>query len=220
VNTPKSQKTERILQYLFSRDAILRERALLSVAPHERQRVRELVTLRHDAELLLQAMLDDLGSTSAKLRDDFNSQFNRRAAIRALAATVDGIIFTFKQFALVSARLTGAQLDADETEFLREQQASPTQRKARLPSFRDNFKRTFKLFAKVHHASCSTDFGQAGFEALCETFELRNRVTHPKSFTTFCVSDKETNRAGVAIDWLGRELNRLLDASEDALGKR
>jgi hypothetical protein len=110
-------------------------------------------------------------------------------------------------------------MDEDELEFLREQSISAQPKRVRLPPFRDNLKRTFKLFAKVCGVPCPTDFSQRGFEALCETFELRHRVTHPKSFMTFCIRDEEKARAGLAIDWLSEELDRLFNTSRTGLRK-
>ncbi len=161
----------------------------------------------------------DLGAASGELRKNYTSQFWRRTAIRALAATVDGIIFGVKQLALASAGLIGTPLDDKEKEFLSEQPISSKRKKVRFLPFRDNFEQTFKLLAKVHRTSCYTNFSGKGFDALCRTFELRHRVMHPKSFMTFCVQDDETKRAGDAIDWRHRELQRLLDASHDSLGK-
>lgn len=214
-----SPQQEFLLQLLFSGDSELRERALLAVAPKERDRVREIVKVREDAEPLLGTMMADLGTASGELRKNYASQFWRRTAIRALAATVDGIVFSLKRLALATADLIETELKTEEKDFLREQQSSPAGGKVRLPGFRDNFKRTFKTFARVHRISCATDFGQEGFEALCQTFELRHRVTHPKSTTTFFVQDDETKRAGEAIDWLSRELQRLLGDCHDSLGK-
>ena len=136
-----------------------------------------------------------------------------------LAAAVDGIIFSLKQLALASVGLVGTPLDDNEKEFLSEQPSSSKRKKVRFLPFRANFEQTFKLFAKVYRTSCTTDFSDKGFVALCETFELRHRVMHPKSFMTFGVQDDETKRAGEAIDWLHQELQRLLGASRDSLGQ-
>lgn len=220
MNAPHSPETERLLRELFSGDPVLRERAMLAVAVHEREKVRELVNHREDAERLLTALLTDLGFASGHLRNDFQSQFWRRTSIRALAATIDGIVFTLKQLAFVDTGLTHVELSAEDLEFLREQPMSSSQAKLRLPGFRDNFKRTFKLFAKAHRTVCLTDFGRKGFEDLCQTYELRHRVTHPKSSKTFFVQDEETKRAGAAIEWLHRELDELLTSSHDSLGKQ
>jgi hypothetical protein len=219
MNMGKSKQTEMLLQQLFSGNVELRERALLAVSAHERDRVREVVKVREDAAPLIQMMLADLAVSSGELRKNYASQYNRRNAIRALAAAVDGTIFSLKRLALTSAPLTGAQLDAEEMDFLREQQISPQGGKVRLPGFRENLKRTFKLFAKAYHISHSTDFGHKGFEALCLTFELRHRVIHPKSSSTFHVQDDETKRAGDAIKWLSDEINQLLGDCQKSLDK-
>jgi len=219
MSASKSKETERLLHDLFSGKPKLRERALLAVNAKDREKVRHLARVRQDAKFLVDVMLSDLGRASGSIRKDFSSQFWRRTTIRALAATVDGIIFALKQVALASAQLTGRPLSNGDAEFLAEKSLSPSG-KVRMPPFRDHFKQAFKLFAKAHGTTCPTDFGLKGFDALCETVELRHRVTHPKSFMTFCVSDDETKRAGVAIDWLSRELTQLLEASHSALGPK
>ena len=116
--------------------------------------------------------------------------------------------------------MAGFNFTDDEKSFLSEE-APPSKsgKKLKLPPFRDNLKQTFKLFAKIFKIPCPTDFGQDGFEALCETYELRHRIIHPKSYMTFYVSDAEKARAGKAIAWLDSEIRKLLDASSESLGK-
>jgi hypothetical protein len=220
MNTPQSPNIQLLSQQLFSGDPVQLEKALLYFRSEDRESLRALVTVHQDIGLFFPAMLNDLGSASGQLHRDFNNQFWRRTAIRALAATVDGIIFSFKRIALITAGLTGVQFDQNEVEFLLEQRMLPAGGKPRLPGFRDNLKTTFKLFAKAHGTPCPTDFGQEGFEALCATYEIRNRVTHPKSFAAFTVQDDETKRTGIAIEWLGDEFNRLLHACDHAVGNR
>ena len=220
MNTKESQRSEVLLQQLIGGNSDLRNRALRSVVPKDRERVREILKIRKDADLLIDVLFADLGTASRELRKNYTSQFWRRTAIRALAATVDGIIFSLKQLALATASLIGTSLDEKEREFLSERPISSKRKKVRFLPFRDNLEQTFKLFAKVHGASCCADFADRGFDALCQTFELRHRVMHPKSFMTFGVRDIETRRAGEAIVWLHQELQRLLGASHDALSKR
>jgi hypothetical protein len=219
MSVAKSKETERSLHDLFSGKPALRERALLAVDAKDREKVRHVAKVRQNAKLLVDVMLSDLGHASGSMHKDFSSQFWRRSAIRALAAAVDGIIFALKQVALASAQLTGRPLTDADAEFLAEKSSLPSG-KVRMPPFRDHFKHAFKLFAKAHGTTCPTDFGVKGFDALCQTFELRHRVTHPKSFMTFRVDDNETKRAGVAIDWLYRELTQLLETSHSALGPK
>ena len=213
----KSQETEILLQQLFSGNTDLRERALLAVPAKDRDAIREVVKVREDAGPLINTMLADLGTASAELRRNYSSQFWRRTAIRALAATVEGAVFSFKRLAFTTAHALGTSMEIGEMDFLREQRSSG----GRLPylRFQDNFKQTLRLFAKAYNVPCNTDFGQNGFEALCQTFELRNRVTHPKSSITFVVTDEETKRAGEALNWLQQEIQRLIDDCQQSLAK-
>jgi hypothetical protein len=212
-----SQQTEILLAQLFSGVDELRERALLAVNPRDRDGIREAVKVREDGCALLEMLMADLGAASTELRNNYASQYWRRNAIRALAATVEGIVFSLKRLALATATVMEIKLEVEELEFLKEESTS-IGKKARLPGFRDNLKRTFKLFAKICGTSCSTDFGQGGFNALCQTFELRHRVMHPKSSVAFYIEDDETKRAGEAIEWLSCELQRLIGGCEDSLG--
>jgi hypothetical protein len=211
-------RTEQLLAQLFSGVDDLREQALLAVDPKYRDGIREAVKVREDGCALLEMLMADLGEASGQLRQNYSSQFWRRNAIRALAAAVDGIVFSLKRLAVATTAVAESNLDADEIEFLTEESAQAG-KKARLPGFRDNFKRTFKLFAKVYQTPCATDFGQQGFEALCQTFELRHRVMHPKFSGMFQIKDDETRRAGDAIAWLSFEIQRLLGDCEKSAGK-
>jgi hypothetical protein len=217
MSAPLSKEQQRGLEHLFSGNARLREEALRHVPEQDRERVRELVKIQKEALRLLDLMMMDLRDSGAEMRKAPNIQFPRRVAVRALAATVDGIIFSLKQVAFAARGLTGVNLTHEELNFLRE--SDPSGGKVRLPGFRDNFKQTFKLFAKTFHADCGTDFGQDGFSALCDTFDLRHRITHPKSFMTFCVNDSEMKRAATAIDWLSQELQRVLHDSYQSAPK-
>ena len=155
------------------------------------------------------------------MRKNPEDQFWRRTTIRALAATVDGIVYCLKQTALSTGEMSEYKF-SDEELFLLSEEAveSKCGKKARLPGFRENIKQTFKLFAKVHKISCPTDFSHAGFKALCETYELRHRLMHPKSYFNFCVNDEEKRSAGEAVAWVNGEITRLLDACSRSFENR
>lgn len=208
---------ERLLRNLFGANKEAREKALLSVIAHDRDAVRELIAVRRDAETLLAILMSDLGHASGQLAKNYSNQFWRRTSIRALAAAVDGIIFSLKRLAFVDAKLTKYTLDEPDEFLLTELQTPKAAKKPRFPGFTDNFKDTFRLFAKVHKTTCATDFGQQGFEDLCKTYDLRNRVMHPKTSAAFSIQDAETKRAGAALSWLHTELNRVLSDSMKAV---
>ena len=202
---------------LDSDDHSLREQAIAQLPKEIQEGARKLVESRKNANVLLDAMIVDLGRASVELKKNYEDQFWRRTAIRTLAATVDGIIFTLKELTHISGEFAGFKFNDSEIEFLRERKFDPGQGKPRLPGFKDNIKGTFELFAKAHNFSFSTDFGTEGFSALRDTYELRHGLMHPKSFETFCVTTEQTKRAGIAIKWLYDELNRLIDACSSQL---
>jgi hypothetical protein len=219
MKTEKNLQTEILLQKLFSGDKSLSEQALMAVVPEDREGAKDLVALREDSGPLLNELIADLAKASGELRNNYPDQRTRRHAIKALGVTIDGVIFALKRLAVTSLPLTRVQMDQEEIDFLREQSSSPSAQKVRLPGFRDNLKRTFKLFAKAYGTSCSTDFGREGFRALCATIEVRHRLVHPKSFEKLQVQNEETKQAGVALAWIHAEIRQLLDDCHASLGK-
>ena len=215
--TPTAAQEES-LRKLFSGNQIEREQIISIHRPEMQEQMRNLLRVKANTDHLLQIMLLDLGHASGEMKAHPGDQFWRRTTFRTLAATLDGIIFCLKQTALVTGPMRGFKLTEKESLFLSEEAVEPRSgKKQKWLSFRENLKETFKLFAKVHSSPCLTDFNQDGFAALCETYEVRHRVVHPKSFMRFCVTDHEKQRAGEAIAWLDNEIRNLLDASTRSL---
>ncbi|MGA2242511.1 MAG: hypothetical protein ABSH11_10820 [Verrucomicrobiota bacterium] len=209
---------EAFLRKVFSSDQDEREQVITLLDPKIQQDARNLIKVRRDFQLLIPVLMSDLGHASCEMNENPGDQFWRRMAIRALAATLDGMMFSLKQLTLGAGKMTGFTFSDEELFLLNEGKTeSKGTKKGRLPGFRDNIKQTFKLFARVNRVPCPTDFGQSGFEALCETYELRHRLMHPKSFMNFCVNDEEKKKAGDAIRWLAEEGQKLLAASSQSL---
>jgi len=200
---------ERALGKLFEGNHIDREKIISLQRPEMQEPMRKLFKAKGNADKLFAIMFADLGHASGEMKANSGDQFWRRTAIRTLAATLDGIIFCLKETTLATGSFAGYKFLDGEVEFLSETMQKAGKKPKFLP-FRENLKETFKLFSKAHHTTCGTDFQQDGFAALCETYELRNRLVHPKSAMTFYVSDTEKSRAGEAIKWLNTEIQELL----------
>lgn len=211
----KSEPTpaqERSLVKLFSGNQQDREQVISMHSPQMQKQLRGLIKAKDNSEKLFQIMFADLKHASGEMKANADNQFWRRTTIRTVAATVEGIIFCFKQTAHATGVMNGFTFSAKELSFLNEGvSVSEVGKKQRFSSFRENLKDTFKLFAKANKTSCPTDFNSDGFAALCETYELRHRLVHPKSYMTFCVNDQEKERAGEAIYWLNNEIKNLLE---------
>jgi hypothetical protein len=209
---------ENSLRKLFSGNHVEREQVISIHGPEMKEQMRNLMKAKGNCDKLFAIMFSDLKHASGEMKAYPGDQFWRRTTIRTLAATLDGIVFCLKQTALATGPMNGFKFSEKELSFLSEEVVEPTTgKKPRLPGFRENLKDTFKLFAKIHKIPCPTDFNQDGFTALCETYELRHRLVHPKSFMTFCVSDDEKQRAGEAVYWLNKEIKELLDACSRTL---
>ena len=177
--------------------------------------MRKFIKAKRYNEMLVAILLSDLSSASKQVKEKPSDHFLRRMTVRCFAAAVDGIVFGLKQFAQATGELTEYKFTSDELFLLTEVPVELKDgKKPRFPVFRDNIKQTFKLFAKVYGTICPTDFNQSGFNSMCETFELRHRLMHPKSYVTFCVTDDEKQKCAEAAAWLHLELNHLLHSDE------
>jgi hypothetical protein len=187
--------------------------------PELQSKIHDLIRAKGNFDKLLQIMFSDLKRTTEAMKASPNDQYWRRAAIRDLVVTIDGIIYCLKQSTLPMAELNEVKFNSKDIAFLRErieQNGQPA--KTKFVKFRDNFKGTFKLMAEACKCACPTDFNDAGFAALCDTYELRHRLVHPKDFMTFCVSNVEKEKAAVAINWLSQEANRLFSTCRMCVG--
>jgi hypothetical protein len=108
---------------LDSDDHSLRDQAIAQLPKEIQEGARKLVESRKNANVLLDAMIFDLGRASGELKKNYEDQFLRRTAIRTLAATVDGIIFTLKELTHVSGEFAGFKFSDSEIEFLRERKS-------------------------------------------------------------------------------------------------
>lgn len=186
--------------------------------PELQEQMRNLVNAKGNSEKLFGIMFTDLKHATSEMKAHPGDQFWRRTAIRTLAATLDGIIFSLKETALATGPMNGFLFNDDELYFLSEKTAEATSgKKPKLPGFRENLKRTIKLFSKIHKIACPTDFNDAGFASLCETYELRHLLMHPKSYWTFAVSDEQKQKAADGIHWLDVEIQKLFDSCSAAL---
>jgi hypothetical protein len=169
---------------------------------------------------LVEILMSDLGRVTAELGGSYEDQYIRRNAVRTLAATVEGFLFSIKDMAHSSADFNGQTLTYDENKFLLERRAVLRDGdKHRFIPFKDNFKESFRLYAKCSGYHSPVDFNDDGFAALCETFELRDQLMHPKSYLTFCVTTPQTKRAGKAIEWVRFAIKGLIGGHDQKLNK-
>jgi len=203
---------------LFSDDSTVREAAISLLPKNAQEQIRKFLTRSVYANKLKEILMADLCRSGQELRKNRDDQFWLRITVRTLAATIDGIIFILKEMAHSSAEFNGLKLNDDDEKFLLERKAPlPKGEKPKFKSFNENFKETFKIYARLAGFPCPTDFNHGGYAALCEIYELRHHITHPKSFMKFCVSPEETQKMMKAAAWLDVEITRLIDGHNQKL---
>jgi hypothetical protein len=202
---------------LFSDDSTVREVAISLLPKNAQEQTRKFLTRSVYANKLKEILMADLYRSGQELRKNRDDQFWLRTTVRTLAATIDGIVFILKEMAHSSAEFNGLRLSDDEKFLLERRARLQKGEKAKFKNFNENFKETFKIYARLAGFPCPTDFNHDGFAALCEIYELRHHITHPKSFMKFCVSPEETQKMMKAATWLDVEISRLIDGHNQKL---
>jgi len=143
-----------------------------------------------------------------------DSQFWRRTLLRCCCASAEGTLSLLKQITPVCAEFFGVSLTDSDMKIVTECrtyiEAGVTKTKPAFLPFRDNLKETFKVFAKAHTVQPAVNCSTPGFADLCETFELRNRLMHPKTVFDLEVNDKALDGADRGLKWFKESLVQLL----------
>jgi hypothetical protein len=113
------------------------------------------------------------------------------------------------------------QFETEEKEILTEERIVvknrvQTKQSKRLP-FSDSVKESFRLFTKAIGATIKIDYGGSGYSALCKTFEVRNRLMHPKSPFDVEVKAQDIETAEQAINWFNKTYIDMVDKCQTHL---
>jgi hypothetical protein len=77
---------------------------------------------------------------------------------------------------------------------------------------KDSVKESLRLFAKSTGATFVVDSSARGYQALLHTFEIRDKLMHPKDVFALGVLDTDVKDAEVAIAWLNQVWTETFDA--------
>jgi hypothetical protein len=138
----------------------------------------------------------------------------RRGRYRASFAFVEAVTFGTKRLILEGheAKLFG--LSAVEQMILLERDyelkdSGQIRELRRYPSFKSNFRFTFDLFNKVYATGFQVPYGDAGWQALQDALEVRDRIAHPKLAEDFDISDSEMKVLKRADAWFWKLYQRI-----------
>jgi hypothetical protein len=160
--------------------------------------------------------IDDV--REARLRVDASDlQFDRRAYIRAVFASVEGMVFEFKRVLLVAHDGGILKLTPAEAAILREEtyDLSETGKpvvRTKYSSLLPTLRFAVSLFGRMLGVQYEPAVDGAGWQAFRQALEIRNRVTHPRSLEEGQLSDEDLKVVHQANDWYEGVLKGLFDA--------
>lgn len=153
-------------------------------------------TKRDDLEGILGAIFED-ASTAEELLQTSDTQFNRRAYVRAMFATVEAFVHWLKYRALQEHEgdtLSG--LTAADVAMLREEAYSldssgDSRTRPRFLPLDANFRFVARVYLHRPHMPLVVDYGSQGWADFRAGLKVRHRLAHPKSGADMLVSEEE-----------------------------
>jgi len=155
-------------------------------------------------------MLDVEAAREALAASD--AQFNRRSYVRTVFSLIEGETYLRKQYALMLHELGAIKLTDAEVAILREEQyrlnskGEPDSQPLflRLP---ENLRFSFRVDAKVHGREYKLETSGRGWESFLKALAVRHRITHPKQFEDFEITDEEVARVNDTLEWYLKNRN-------------
>src|SRR6266487_355977 len=154
----------------------------------------------------------DCDRCEAELKVDSSDQFFRRALVRNVCAYIEAFIYVLSRGVMhiqaasqedrLIARTIKRTFDCSISEKdLRNLADDGGSRKG----FKERFKDFTRIFAQVFCFAGEINYrDDRGWEAVWKTFELRDRLVHPKCGEELEIKEVELNKARAALEWAHR----------------
>lgn len=174
--------------------------------------LEQSVTALVAALQVLSADVVAAASLPEKLGD---TQFARRAYVRAVFAMIEGNINLMADVVLSAASRGEVTLSTNDYEVLRQERSTVTvgevsKTQVKFVPIRDRVGIVMREFAATHNGSFKLDKSTAGWTNFTAAIDLRNRITHPKDASSFEVSDAVLANVGAAKHWFADQVEEIL----------
>jgi hypothetical protein len=166
------------------------------------------------------ALADDVNAAADLLRAN-DTQFTRRTYLRSCFALVDGMLFAHRT--VVQAYTKDAaesplppkwteaeRMLLQEVEYELADNGTVKVRGQKFQPFLKYTRFIFNVPAKHHRKSNPVDYGGSGWQSFRAAYEIRNRITHPKSPDDLLISDGELVHIRAAVAWFVEAANCLM----------
>jgi hypothetical protein len=195
-------------------------KAEISTLLKREQELRRLIKL---SALTIRPLHADFDYAVSQWRASNKSQFWARTSIRCMCAVIEAALFTLRKMAEQLALINKVQFDQKEAELLAEKRIAKENGAEKVrPLFlplRDSVRQSYRLFGKALGVQIAVDYGK-GYQALCATFEVRNRLMHPKDPFSVEVRDSDLQTANTAIAWFNKTQMDVVNQSKSQIGRR
>ena len=166
----------------------------------------------------LTKILGEDASTALLEMEKEDTQFRRRAFIRAFFAAVEGELYALKQVLIDMHNLRRVEFSTADLALLREESydIKPNGRAYAKPKFVSTDTNLRFVVRKVEEAfeiDCNLDTEEQGWKSFKDSIKVRNRITHPKAATEIMVTDAERFEARRAFGWYVANVGELLYAT-------
>lgn len=156
-----------------------------------------------DITKLVATLVDDVIAAREALSGS-NTQVNRRNLVRATLAAVEGLVWLTRQDVRETAR-TMDELTPLADLALQEQSYQITSsgeiiEDIKLVPITTSIRLVVRQAQRLS-PELNVDFGDAGWQNLCQAIEVRNRITHPKSLTNLIIADSDLACVAAGFEW-------------------
>jgi hypothetical protein len=165
---------------------------------------------------LFQVLNDDVEQALRYVEAD-DTQYHRRASVRAMFAAIEGTVYLIKQSALhePDARFTAAELALLREEAYTLDSRGQVKKQPKFLPLDLNYRFALEMYAKRMYPNLKLELGDGGWEAFKQAIEIRHRLTHPKHIDTITVSDEEFKVLKRGYEWFyGAFFNTLLQVAQ------
>lgn len=168
---------------------------------------------------LVGILLFDVQDGISRLESD-GSDTNRRGLVRTLIAAVEGLTWIYREHVTGIAETMEALTDqerqvlAEAAYFVSEDGKISMQRRSISVTAMIRF--ITRIAARAAPGN-EPDFGDEGWANLKQTFEIRNRITHPKVEADLEISSDDVSRALSAFFWFSELVIGTMARTTDTL---
>ena len=181
----------------------------------QKEKAAELFKLHKQLLLTINVLDADVKFAAKQWRQNTSDQFWARTSIRCFCASVEGVLSVLKNVTPDTAIYFDVHLSEGEIELAterRKRNKNGVIKEIRVFSpFPERVKEAFKLFSKAHAVEIPIEYDNAGFNDLCVTFELRNRLMHPKGIFDLQVNNQAIETAIRGQKWFASTLDVVLE---------